>query len=213
MEIWAVVVAGGSGTRFGRPKQLEPLGGRRVIDWSIDAMRPHVAGVVVVGSAELGTASELAVTAVVPGGATRSESVRSGLGGLPPSATHVMVHDAARPLVADATVGAVAAALVDGAEAVVPVVPITDTVRSVDGGTVDRSRFVAAQTPQGFSVSVLRRAHGSGADGTDDAGLVEAAGVSVVHVPGSANNLKITFPHDLLVAEALLASLEQNAKE
>ncbi len=213
MEIWAVVVAGGSGTRFGRAKQLAPLGDRRVIDHSIAAVAPHTSGVVVVGSPEVGSAATLGVAAVVPGGETRSDSVRRGLDALPVSATHVMVHDAARPLVPSEVVAAVVAALADGAEAVIPVVPVTDTLRSVEGGTVDRSRFVAVQTPQGFLLNSLREAHRSEVDATDDAGVVEAAGVVVVHVPGSPNNLKITFPHDLAVAEALLPSLQQEAKE
>lgn len=211
MEIWAVVVAGGSGARFGRAKQLAPLGDRRVIDHSIAAVQGHVSGVVVVGSAEIGTAASLGVASVVPGGASRSESVRRGLAALPASASHVMVHDAARPLVPNDVVAAVAAALADGAEAVVPVVPVTDTLRAVDGGTVDRSRFVAVQTPQGFLLSTLHDAHRAEVEATDDAGVVEAAGAAVVHVPGSPNNLKITFPHDLAVAEALLSSLEQEA--
>lgn len=213
MEIWGVVVAGGSGTRFGQPKQLAPLGQARVIDHSIDALRTHVAGVVVVGSSSVGTPGSLGVAAVVPGGETRSESVRQGLAALPPSATHVLIHDAARPLVSTEVVGAVVTALSEGAEAAVPVTPVTDTLRLVEGGTVDRSRFVAVQTPQGFVVQTLSAAHAGAVEATDDAGVVEAAGVSVVHVPGSPHNLKITFPHDLAVAEALLSSLERDAKE
>ncbi|MGH1493680.1 MAG: 2-C-methyl-D-erythritol 4-phosphate cytidylyltransferase [Acidimicrobiales bacterium] len=213
MEIWAVVVAGGSGARFGRPKQLATLGDRRVIDHSIDAVRAHVSGVVVVGSSELGDAASLNVASVVPGGQTRSGSVRQGLVALPASATHVLIHDAARPLVSHQVVSDVVSALAEGAEAVVPVIPVTDTLRAVDGGTVDRSRFVAVQTPQGFVRQLLADAHASEAEGTDDAGVVEAGGVQVAHVPGSANNLKITFPHDLAVAEALLSSLEREMKE
>ncbi|MGB5759792.1 MAG: NTP transferase domain-containing protein, partial [Acidimicrobiales bacterium] len=90
MEIWAVVVAGGSGTRFGRPKQLCPLGDRRVIDHAVAAVAPYVAGVVVVGSEQLGTAEELGVDARVDGGPSRSASVRSGLSAVPDGATHVL---------------------------------------------------------------------------------------------------------------------------
>ncbi len=212
MEIWAVVVAGGSGTRFGRPKQLALLGDRRVIDRSVQAMRQGTSGVVVVGSGEVGTVDSLAVDAVVAGGQSRSASVRAGLAALPPSATHVMIHDAARPLVPAEVVGAVIDAMTAGAPAVVPVIPVTDTLRSVDGGTVDRSRLVAVQTPQGFDLETLRAAHRSQADATDDAGIIEAAGTAVTHVDGSPRNLKITFPDDLIVAEALICSLEPDVE-
>lgn len=206
METWAVVVAGGSGTRFGRPKQLAMLSGRRVIDRSVDALRSHCAGVVVVGADIVGSAAELAVSAVAPPGATRSESVRSGLSHLPETATHVLIHDAARPLVPASVVASVVAALRDGAKAVVPVTPVTDTLRRIDGGTVDRSGFVAVQTPQGFELGTLVEAHADGADATDDAAVIERNGTAVLHVDGSPTNLKITFPHDLAVAEALLGS-------
>jgi 2-C-methyl-D-erythritol 4-phosphate cytidylyltransferase len=134
---------------------------------------------------------------------------------LPGSATHVLIHDAARPLVPKTVVASVVAALADGAKAVVPVTPVTDTLRQVDGGTVDRSAFVAVQTPQGFELTTLAEAHAGGADATDDAAIIEQNGVAVVHVDGSTSNLKITFPHDLAVAEALLAAAEdsQEAKQ
>ncbi|MGI9597259.1 MAG: IspD/TarI family cytidylyltransferase, partial [Acidimicrobiales bacterium] len=127
MEIWAVVVAGGVGTRFGRPKQLAPLAGQRVIDLSIEAMQKFADGVIVVGSDEIGTPSSLAVEAVVAGGRTRSDSVRCGLEALPSTATHVLIHDAARPLVSADVVDRVVDALRSGAAAVVPVIPVTDT--------------------------------------------------------------------------------------
>lgn len=203
-----MVVAGGSGTRFGGPKQLATLGGRRIIDRSIDAVRDLVAGVIVVGPPELGTAKELKVETVVPGGNNRSQSVRNGLAKLPDTATHVLIHDAARPLVTTAIVERVIAALSNGAAAVVPVVPVTDTLRSTSGGTVDRSELVAVQTPQGFELSGLLTAHDLNIDGTDDASVVEAIGVPVDHVPGSVANLKVTFIHDLAIAEALLALSE-----
>lgn len=212
MEIWAVVVAGGSGARFGRPKQLAMLGDRRVIDHSVQAVSRHTAGVVVVGTDEVGTASGLGVAAVVPGGETRSESVRCGLAALPDSATHVLIHDAARPLAPSAMIGRVVSALVGGANAVVPVIPVVDTLRSVDGGTVDRSSLVAVQTPQGFERRTLAAAHAGGAEATDDAAVIERSGTPVAHVEGSRWNLKITFPHDLVVAEALLGSVEPDDK-
>ncbi|MEM7275743.1 MAG: 2-C-methyl-D-erythritol 4-phosphate cytidylyltransferase [Actinomycetota bacterium] len=207
METWAVVVAGGTGVRFGGPKQLVELGGRRIVDRSIDAVRPHVEGVIVVGHHQIGTPAGLGVHAVVAGGPTRSASVRAGLAALPPEVTHVLVHDAARPLASAAVVGRVIDALVDGAEAVVPVVPVTDTLRAIDGGTVDRSRLVAVQTPQGFERAALVAAHAAGANATDDAAVLEAWGHPVVHVDGDPVNIKITMPTDLAVAEALLSTV------
>jgi 2-C-methyl-D-erythritol 4-phosphate cytidylyltransferase len=203
MEIWAVVVAGGAGNRFGMPKQLAMLGDRRVLDHSVEVVRSHCVGVVVVGS-DLGTAETLRVHAVAPGGASRSASVRNGLSALPASATHVLVHDAARPLVPAEVVARVVAALTAGAEAVVPVIPVTDTLRSVSGGTVDRDELRAVQTPQGFALPTLAAAHADEAEATDDAGVIERSGVTVVHVEGSTRSMKITFPEDLAMAEALL---------
>lgn len=203
MEIWAVVVAGGTGSRFGEPKQLALLDGRRVVDRSIDAMRDHSAGIVVVGH-DLGSSVELRVDAVVEGGASRSASVRAGLAAVPDAATHVLIHDAARPLVSSAVVERVVEALAGGADAVVPVVPVTDTLRSVDGGTVDRDGLVAVQTPQGFERTTLKAAHREGISATDDAAVIERTGTPVIHVEGCQRNMKITFPDDLLMAEALL---------
>lgn len=204
MELWAVVVAGGSGTRFGRPKQLELLGGHRIIDRSIAALKAHVVGVVVVGSEDVGTPESLMVDSVVPGGATRSDSVRSGLAALPPQASHVLVHDAARPLVTSAVVGRVVDSLAAGATAVVPVVPVVDTLRHQDGHPVDRNNLVAVQTPQGFGLSQLRSAHADGGEATDDASLIENQGGIVAHVEGTVENLKITYPSDLAIAETIL---------
>ena len=191
MELWAVVVAAGSGSRFGRPKQLMPLAGERVIDRSIRALQPHVAGVVVVGPPELGTADSLAVDVRVAGGETRSDSVRAGLDALPQSASHVLVHDAARPLVVDAVVCRVVDALRSGAGAVVPVVAVVDTLRQRKGPAVNRDELVAVQTPQGFVVDQLASAHSGGGVATDDASLIEQNGGTVTHVEGSADNIKI----------------------
>ena len=96
------------------------------------------------------------------------------------------------------------------ASAVVPVVPVTDTLRLVGGGAVDRSNLVAVQTPQGFDVALLRRAHEDGGDATDDASLIDALGGRVLHVEGERLNIKITEPSDLAVAEALLRGVADN---
>jgi 2-C-methyl-D-erythritol 4-phosphate cytidylyltransferase len=204
--VWAVVVAGGSGSRFGAMKQYEPLGGRRVLDWSLDAARAGCQGVVLVVPSELVGKPEPLADVVVAGGATRSASVRAGLAAVPPDAATVLVHDAARPLASAALFEAVVAALAAGADAAVPAVAVTDTLRRIDGVPVDRSDLVAVQTPQGFRADALRAAHASEPEATDDASLVEAAGGCVVVVPGEVRNRKITDPDDLVVAEALLAA-------
>ncbi|MDH4365327.1 MAG: 2-C-methyl-D-erythritol 4-phosphate cytidylyltransferase, partial [Acidimicrobiia bacterium] len=140
----------------------------------------------------------------VAGGHTRSDSVRAGLDALPVSASHVLVHDAARPLVTAEVVGRVRDALAGGAVAAVPVMPVTDSLRMMEGRAVDRSGLVAVQTPQGFRVDVLRLAHSEGDTATDDASLVDRLGLTVVHVEGDPTNMKITDPHDLRIAEVLL---------
>jgi len=154
---------------------------------------------------------------VVAGGSTRQESVRLALDAVPDGFDIVLVHDAARPFVPASVVEAVIAAVAAGADAVVPALPVVDTVKEVASRqgvesvvrTVDRSLLRAVQTPQGFRRAVLRHAHelagGFGAEGaTDDAGMVERAGGTVVVVPGSEEAFKVTRPFDLLLARALL---------
>ena len=150
---------------------------------------------------------------VVPGGADRTESVRLALAaalGESPDISIVLVHDAARAFTPPELIRAVTAAVASGAPAVVPVLPVADTVKRVDAHeivteTVDRADLRAVQTPQGFALDVLRRAYEHAADShTDDAGLVERIGVPVSTVPGHPAALKITSPFDLVVAEAVL---------
>jgi len=206
--VWTIVVAAGSGTRFGQPKQYLPLGDRRVLDWSLAAARSGSDGVVLVVAPDLVTAPEPAADAVVAGDATRSGSVRAGLAAVPADAGVVLVHDGARPLAPADLFTAVIAAVEQGtADAVVPGVPVVDTIRSRTGGVVDRSELVVVHTPQGFGAAALRGAHLGNAEGTDDASLVEAQGGTVLVVPGTPTNLKITYPADLVVAEALLPTL------
>lgn len=203
-RVWAIVVAAGSGQRFGGPKQYRPLAGRRVLDWSLAAAAAAADGVVlVVPPAEVGR-PEPGATTVVAGAATRSGSVRAGLAAVPAAAEVVVVHDAARPLAGAELFRAVVEAVEAGADAAVPGVPVVDTLRRQEGGVVDRDGLVSVQTPQAFRAAALRTAHESGGEATDDATLVEAAGGKVVVVPGSPANLKITRPDDLVVAEALL---------
>ena len=212
-DVWAVVVAAGSGSRFGGSKQYELLLGRAVLEWSLTTAGAVCDGVVaVIPVADVGR-RPLPVTrppdAVVGGGATRSASVRNGLAAVPADAEIVVIHDAARPLAAPGLWAAAVTAVRRGADAALCAVPVTDTIKRVDGvdviDTVPRDRLVAVQTPQAFNAAVLRAAHAGGTDATDDGALVEAAGGRVVVVPGSPTNLKITHPHDLAVAAALAA--------
>jgi 2-C-methyl-D-erythritol 4-phosphate cytidylyltransferase len=203
-QVWSIVVAAGSGRRFGGPKQYRPLAGRRVIDWSLAAAAAGSDGVVLVVAPDRVAAPEPPADVVVVGADTRSGSVRAGLAGVPDAADVVLVHDAARPIAEPSLFATVVAAVRDGADAAVPGVPVTDTLRARDGGVVDREGLVAVQTPQAFRAGALRAAHAGGGEATDDASLVEAAGGIVVVVNGSPTNIKITRPHDLVVAEALL---------
>ena len=203
MATWAIVVAGGRGERFGEPKQYLPLGDGRVLDWSLRAARADADGVVLVVPADRTDEDEPLATVVVAGGATRSGSVRAGLAAVPEDAEVVVVHDAARPVPVPDVWRRVRAAIEAGADAAVPAIPVSDTLREVGGGTVDRSRFVAVQTPQAFRASALRAAHEGAPEGTDDASLVEATGGRVVVVDGDPANIKITTRVDLELAELL----------
>ena len=207
------MVAGGSGARFGKPKQYEHIAGVRMIDRSVAVARAASAGVVVVvPAADVERERSLIEAVVVAGGATRSESVRAGLAEVPAEATVVLVHDAARPCASPALYAAVVAAVAAGAAGAIPGVPVTDTIKVVDAAgyvaaTPDRASLVAVQTPQAFRADVLRAAHASGAEGTDDAALVETLGGTVVVVPGEVDNRKITHPDDLEWVRARLATI------
>jgi 2-C-methyl-D-erythritol 4-phosphate cytidylyltransferase len=220
--VWAVVVAGGAGERFGgkRPKAFANLAGRPLVAESIERLdgSAWVEALVVVAPAdweeptillaeELGAGS---LRAVVTGGATRTDSVRAGLAEVPEAAPVVVVHDAARPLLADEVVERVVTALGDGWDAVVPALPLADTLKRADGEavveTVDRTGLHAVQTPQAFAAGALRRALAVSGEATDCAGLVEAAGGRVRLVEGDRRLLKVTTPADLAFVETLLAA-------
>ena len=211
------MVAAGEGRRFGGAKQFRTLGGKPVVDWAVHCAARWSQGVVVVlpesrtAGPDAWSLSSTAPAAAAPelltvaGGASRSESVRCGLARVPDDADVVLVHDGARPLAGDDVFERVIIAVQEGADAAIPVVAVTDTIRNSDGTPADRRQLVAVQTPQGFRADALRRAHARGGEATDDAALVEAAGGSVVTVDGDSRNLKITAPHDVAMAEALLA--------
>jgi 2-C-methyl-D-erythritol 4-phosphate cytidylyltransferase len=214
-QVWAVVVAGGSGQRFGQMKQFALLGDRPVAAWAVAACRPSSSGVVLVVPAGTGVHLDFdhGADVVVEGGATRAESVRHGLAAVPDGAEVIVVHDAARPLASDTLFRSVIEAVTSGgADGAIPAVPVSDTIKVVDGtqtvtATLDRAALVAVQTPQAFGAAVLRRAHAEGSEATDDAALVEALGATVRVVPGDPGNLKITTPADLGTAEVLLEVL------
>jgi 2-C-methyl-D-erythritol 4-phosphate cytidylyltransferase/2-C-methyl-D-erythritol 2,4-cyclodiphosphate synthase len=219
----ALVVAAGSGLRFGSdvPKQYLPLGGVPILRRAVEAFtgHPRIDAVQVVigpgqGEACAAALAGLALPPPVTGGATRQASVRLGLEHLsadPPD--RVLVHDGGRPLVPSVVIDRVLDAL-DGGGAAIAALPVTDTLKRAEGGTigatVDRAGLWAAQTPQGFPFPALLDAHRRFADhpATDDASLFEAAGLPVALVPGDPDNIKVTMADDLARAERLLAPSE-----
>ncbi len=208
MPVWTIVVAAGSGSRFGRAKQYERLGDRRVLDWALSAAQSVSEGVILVVPPDSAGRREPGVDAVVPGGTTRSASVRAGLAAVPGDADIVLVHDGARPLAPVSLFQAVIEAVRAGADCAIPALPVANTVKRVAGDrvveTVARDDLVEVQTPQGFAAAALRKAHAGEPDATDDAALIEATGGTVVIVEGHPSNLKLTHPQDLAVARALL---------
>ena len=220
VSVWTIVVAAGRGERFGSDKQAADLGGRPVVSRSVATSLEASDGVVVVVAPERLVAAEALVAGpdgeattvtLVAGGATRAASVRAGLVAVPDDAEVVLVHDGARPLATAALFARVVAAVRAGADAVVPGVPVADSLRAVDGGVVDRDGVLAVQTPQGFPADRLRAAHAAGTDASDDATLVEAVGGTVVVVDGEPANLKITRPVDLVLATASLGSADDGS--
>jgi 2-C-methyl-D-erythritol 4-phosphate cytidylyltransferase/2-C-methyl-D-erythritol 2,4-cyclodiphosphate synthase len=213
-RVAAIIVAGGTGQRAGagRPKQWQPLLGRRVIDWSIAAFRAHpaIAELIVVAedAADFETGS-LPVKLAAPG-ATRTQSVLSGLAAVTlPGNAPVLIHDAARPGLDAATITALIAAL-DTADGAAPALPVSDALKrqSENGGidTVERAGLWRVQTPQAFRLGAIRKALASaGPDLVDDLAAIEAAGGRIDFVPGSARLTKITYPEDFDMLARLLA--------
>ena len=220
----AIVPAAGQGERLGpgTAKAFRTLGDRTLLQRSVDSLAttPGIDLIVVVAPADAVSDVQQTLTAakpvtVVAGGATRQQSVEAGLAALPKSVEFVLVHDAARALTPSSLHAAVLAQLVDkGANAVVPVIPVSDTIKVVDDDVVmrtpDRSTLRAVQTPQGFTRAALERAHQVARDNgvddvSDDAGLCEAAGIAVRTVPGDQLAFKITRPFDWTLAEAVIA--------
>ena len=229
-RVAAIVPAAGRGERLGpgAPKALRDLAGQPLLVHAVAALAACPEVDLIVVAAPPGAIAETAALlddvdtdwVVVAGGQTRVDSVRLALAAVPADVDVVLVHDAARPLVPAALVSDVVAAVRGGADAVVPGVPLADTVKRVDDAglvheTPDRAALRAVQTPQGFRRTVLEAAHaaaGPGADATDDAGLVERAGGAVLVIPGHEEAFKVTRPLDLLLAEAVLAGAGRDCR-
>jgi 2-C-methyl-D-erythritol 4-phosphate cytidylyltransferase len=212
----ALIVAAGRGERLGgaRPKALVELAGRPLLEWSIQALQAVEGLEMIVVALPAGVSAPSGVTAV-EGGAARSDSVRRALAAAP-LGDLVLVHDAARPLLTAELAERVIAALQrdPSADAAIAAAPVTDTVKRVGGGgavseTLDRGELWAVQTPQVFRRAALERALDVEPDvlaaATDDASLIERAGGRVIVVQASPENLKVTTPLDLELAEMLLA--------
>jgi len=222
VSVWAVLAAAGRGERLGsdRPKAFARLGGRPLLAESLERLEESgwIDAIVIAAPPEweepsILVAEEIAATKVssaVTGGETRSESVRLALADVPGDAAAVLVHDAARPLVPEDVIERVLAPLGEGWDGAVPVLPLSDTVKRVDGDlvveTLPRGELVAAQTPQAFSADVLRQALAGDVSGaTDCASLVEARGGRVKAVAGDPRLLKVTDADDLALVESWLA--------
>ena len=220
-NVAGLIVAGGSGSRAGGhlPKQYRPLVGVPMLRRSVESFLACAAVStvqVVIGNGHepeyRGATAGLCLRPVVTGGGTRQESVRRGLSALcEMQPDFVLIHDAARPLVSRPLIEAVVAGLQNGAQAVVPLLPVSDSLRRIDNGQVgsslSRDGVCRVQTPQGFVFGTIRDAHerfaGSGA--TDDISLAERAGLKIAAVAGEEINFKVTMPQDFEMAEQLLA--------
>ena len=210
----AIIAAAGSGERFGAtlPKALITLGNRTLIEHAVAALAPIASEIVICAPAGYEKQIQELVGAditVVTGGITRSDSVRAGITALTGKNKYVLVHDAARALASTQLAKNVLAALEKGEVAVIPGLELIDTVKSVDAGghvtsTPDRASLRRVQTPQGFDLEILKKAHSSGANATDDGALVEAIGHKVLIINGEDRALKITTPADLATALSTL---------
>jgi 2-C-methyl-D-erythritol 4-phosphate cytidylyltransferase/2-C-methyl-D-erythritol 2,4-cyclodiphosphate synthase len=211
MKVGAVILAAGKGTRFGGDKLRARLGGKPVWRWSFDvfAAHPRVESIVLVcPSGELDDWQSLALDAiVVEGGYSRQDSCQLGVSALS-GCTLALIHDGARPFVDAALVDRVIDATVESGAAA-PVVPVSDTLRNLDGEIVDRDGLRAMQTPQGVNVAAILKAHSDTADEfTDDVALMQSIGIEPTLVAGDTLNLKITTEDDLAKARGIVGFRE-----
>ncbi len=210
-SIWTIVVGAGSGSRFGGYKQLATIGSARVIDLTLKIATQVSAGVTLVLPDELCPMFSGCGASVVKGGATRSESVRLGFESIPATVDFVLVHDAARPLASFSLYQRVISRLLAGSTAVIPVVPIVDSLAHINeiGGlnSLSREGIVAVQTPQGFTRECLFAIVQAQLETTDEGSAAERLGAVVDSVEGDYSNMKITTKSDLMIARALLHEL------
>jgi 2-C-methyl-D-erythritol 4-phosphate cytidylyltransferase len=222
----AILLAAGAGRRVGaeEPKAFLPIGGRPILAVAVGAAAasPSVSSVVITAPDGWEARARACVDGcgvpvlVVTGGATRQASVRAALEAVPPGTDVVAIHDAARPFAPPDLFTEAIDTVSEATPGVVPVTPVTDTVKRVsDGrvvGTLDRQRLVLAQTPQAFDLDVLRTAHrvaaAAGSQLTDDAAALEEAGAAVVTIPGDPSNVKITTLLDLANADARMGGTD-----
>ena len=218
----AIIAGAGMGHRLGAdiPKALIQIDGVTLIERAFAALSPVVDEIVITAPAGYEDQFRAIVgdsATVITGGVLRSDSVNMALKSLSPSTKYVLVHDAARALATSELAQRVLHGLTSGESAVIPALSVVDTIKEVDRdgyvrSTPDRSILRAVQTPQGFSVEVLKRAHEASEDATDDAALVEALGVKVKTIPGEARAMKITNPEDIAMAVTLVRDLDSNMR-
>ena len=218
----AIIAGAGMGHRLGAdiPKALIQIDGVTLIERAFAALSPVVDEIVITAPAGYEDQFRTIVgdsATVITGGVLRSDSVNVALKSLSPSTKYVLVHDAARALATSELAERVLHGLTSGESAVIPALSVVDTIKEVDRdgyvrSTPDRSILRAVQTPQGFSVDVLKRAHEASEDATDDAALVEALGVKVKTIPGEARAMKITNPEDIAMAVTLVRDLDTNMR-
>ena len=206
MSTWAIVLAAGRGERFGTAKQFLQIGGVRAVDRVVETVRQVLDGIVLVLPAG-STWDGPAVDVVATGGPTRAASVRAGLAAVPSDVEVVVIHDAAHPLASTKLFEQVVAAVLGGADAAVCVLPMTEVVQVVRRDRVvdvlPKQDQVLAQSPAAFRAEVLRAAHATAPEATEDVGLVVAHGAHVVTVPGEAANLHVTTPEEFRMASLL----------
>ena len=218
----AIIAGAGMGHRLGAdlPKALIQIDGVTLIERAFAALSPVVDEIVITAPAGYEDQFRAIVgesAQVITGGVLRSDSVNLALKSLSPSVTYVLVHDAARALASSELASKVLNELINGEAAVIPALNVVDTIKEVDRdgyvrNTPDRAVLRAVQTPQGFSVEVLKRAHEASQDATDDAALVEALGIKVKTIPGEARAMKITNPEDIATAITLLRPIDSEVR-
>jgi 2-C-methyl-D-erythritol 4-phosphate cytidylyltransferase len=216
MKTVAIIVAGGRGKRMGGPKQFLKINGKPMLAWTVNVFQQAKAinGIIlVVAPEQLALAKKIKaskIISIIPGGARRQDSVRNGLAALPKGAQLVLIHDGARPAVSSLIISkTIKEARQHGAA--IAAVPVKDTIKRSSGRdktilqTLDRSELWSAQTPQTFTVPIIKKAYENlGNNVTDDAMAVERLGIPVKIVMGAYENFKVTTPEDLVVMATIL---------